>query len=107
MSLQQKIHVVGYDEIVILMNLLGIEGTVLDDPNEFMDVFENLTEDKSINIIIISMNLPDKIIDYLIDFKLNNTKPFVCLMPDLFQEHPDDKSILLKKVYKKTQKLLI
>jgi len=107
MSIQQKIHVVGYDEIVILMNLLGIGGTVLDDPNKFIDVFENLKDNKSINTIIISMNLPDEIIDYLIDFKLNNTKPFVCLLPDLFQEHPDDKSVFLKKVYKKTQKLLI
>ena len=103
----QKIQVLtDDDEILILMNLLGIKGTVLETPNEFMEKFDELKEDSSINVILISMDLPDEIIEDLIDFKLNNTTPFIYLMPDLFEEDLDEKSTFLKKVYKQAEKLL-
>jgi vacuolar-type H+-ATPase subunit F/Vma7 len=107
MPLKRKIHVIGYSEIIILMNLLGIEGTVLEDSNAFMGVFNKLIKEEMISIIIISMDLPANLIDYLIDFKLNHSKPFIYVMPDLFQENPDEKSIFLKQVYKKVNKLII
>ncbi|MBD3215788.1 MAG: hypothetical protein GF311_24470 [Candidatus Lokiarchaeota archaeon] len=107
MSEHQKIHIIGYDELVILMGLLGVDGTVVEDPNKFMDIFEKVSENPSINVILIAMDLPDEIIDYLIDFKLNNTKPFIYLMPDIFQEEIEDRSVFLKRVYKQKGKLLI
>jgi len=107
MSEQQKIHIVGYDELVILMGLLGVDGTVVEDPNKFMNIFEKLTENPTISVILIAMDLPDEIVDYLIDFKLNNTKPFIYLMPDIFQEEISERSTFLKKVYKQKGKLLI
>ncbi|TFF97785.1 MAG: hypothetical protein EU547_03375 [Promethearchaeota archaeon] len=103
---KQKIHLLtDDDEILILMNLLGIEGTLLETSNTFLDKFNELTEDSWISILIISMNLPNDIIEEIIDFKLNNTKPFIFVMPDLFEEI-DEKSIILKKVYKQANKLL-
>lgn len=108
MPVTQKIHIISDDdEIVILMNLLGIQGTILEGTNKFIDIFDNLTKDKSIGIIIISVTLSDKIIDYLIEFKLNNIKPFIFLIPNLFEEQAKDKSIFLNKVYKQAEKLLI
>lgn len=107
MSEQQKIHIIGYDELVILMGLLGVDGTVVEDSDQFMEVFEKVTENPSISIILIAMDLPDQIIKYLIDFKLNNTKPFIYMMPDIFQKEIDERSIFLKKVYKQHGNLLI
>ena len=107
MSEQRKIHIVGYDELVILMGLLGIEGTIVEDSNKFMDVFENLIQNPAINLIIIAMDLPEDIIDYLIDFKLNTSKPFIYLMPDIFQKEIDEQSKFLKKVYKQQGNLLV
>ncbi len=108
MARKQKIHLLtDDDEILIIMNLLGIKGTLLDSHNKFMEIFNELTKDSWISILIISMHLPDDIIDELIDFKLNNTKPFIYHMPDLFEEDLDEKSIFLKKVYKQAKQLLV
>lgn len=108
MARKQKIHLLtDNDEILILMNLLGIEGTLLETKSNFMDKFNDLTEDSMISILLISMDLPDKIMEEIIDFKLNSTTPFIYLMPDLFKERWDEKSIILKKVYKQAKKLLM
>lgn len=72
-----------------------------------MEVFNNLIKKTSITMIIISIDLPDKIIDYLFNFKLNNIKPFIYLMPRLFQKEIDDKSLLLKKLYHSIGKILV
>jgi len=106
MSEQTKIHIIGYDELVILMGLLGIEGTLVDDSNKFMDIFEKLTQNPAISVILIAMDLPDDIIDYLIDFKINTSKPFIYLIPDIFQKGIDERSVFLKKIYKQKGKLL-
>jgi vacuolar-type H+-ATPase subunit F/Vma7 len=104
---KQKIHLItDDDEILILMNLLGIEGTLLGTSNNFMDKFQELTADSWISIILISMELPDAIVEEIIDYKLNNTKPFIYLMPNLFKEGIDEKSTVLKKVYRQAKKLL-
>ena len=42
---EQKIHVIGYDEIVLLLGLLGIEGTILESSEQFMPTFNQLTND--------------------------------------------------------------
>jgi len=80
-----KIHVIGYDEIISLFGLLGIEGTVAKNKEDFMKSFENLIKRPSIVMIIINMELPDEVLDYLIDFRTNNRIPFIYLLPDIFQ----------------------
>ena len=108
MTRKQKIHLLtDDDEILILMNLLGIDGSLLETKNNFMDKFHQLTEDSWVSILLISMELPDEFLEEIIDFKLNNTKPFIYVMPNLFKEGMGDKSLILKKVYKKTRQLLI
>ncbi|MBY8980573.1 MAG: hypothetical protein KGD72_09295 [Candidatus Lokiarchaeota archaeon] len=79
-----KVHVLGYDEIVSLFGLLGIEGTVVEHKDDFLRTFENVIKRRSIVMIIINMELPDDILDYLIDFKTNNRTPFLYLLPDIF-----------------------
>ncbi|MHA1508403.1 MAG: V-type ATP synthase subunit F [Promethearchaeota archaeon] len=79
-----KIHVLGYDEVVRVFGLLGIEGTVVEHKDDFLRIFQNIIKRRSIVMIIINMELPDDIIDYLIDFKTNNRTPFLYLLPDIF-----------------------
>ena len=79
-----KIHVLGYDEIVSLFGLLGIEGTVVKHKDDFLRTFQNVIKRRSIVMIIINMELSDDIYNYLIDFKTNNRTPFLYLLPDIF-----------------------
>jgi vacuolar-type H+-ATPase subunit F/Vma7 len=85
----EKIHVIGYDEIVSLFGLLGIEGTVVNNKEDFIKIFEKLVKRPSIVMIIINMELPDDIFEYIMDFKTSNRIPFIYLLPDIF--HPDIK----------------
>lgn len=96
----QEIYVIGYDEIVLLLGLLGIQGSVLENSDEFMEIFKNLINNPSIGMIIIALELPSDIIDYLIDFKLNNRRPFIFYLPDIFQLNIEKNNIFLKKISK-------
>jgi len=80
-----KIHVIGYDEIVSLFGLLGIEGTIANNKEDFIKKFEKLIKRPLIVMIIINMELPDDVLEYIIDFKTNNRTPFIYLLPDIFQ----------------------
>ena len=93
---EQKIHVIGYDEIVLLLGLLGIEGTILESSEQFMPTFNQLTNDPSIGMVIIGLDLDEEILNYLVDFKLNNRIPLVYLLPDIFQTNVDNEDIFLK-----------
>ena len=79
-----KVHVLGYDEIVSLFGLLGIEGTVVEHKDDFLRTFQTIIKRRSIVMIIINMELPDDIFEYLIDFKMNNRTPFLYILPDIF-----------------------
>lgn len=79
-----KVHVLGYDEIVSLFGLLGIEGTVVEHKDDFLRIFQTIIKRRSIVMIIINMELPDDIFEYLIDFKMNNRTPFLYILPDIF-----------------------
>lgn len=95
----QKIHVLGYEEIVLLFGLLGIEGTSIENSDDFLKIFKNLIKDPSIVMIIISMDLPEDIIEYLIDFKLNNRSPFVFITPDIFNPDVENQDKVLNKIF--------
>ena len=85
-----KVHVLGYDQIVSLFGLLGIEGTVVKHKDDFLRAFQNVIKRRSIVMIIINMELPDDILEYLIGFKMNNRTPFLYILPDIF--NPDIKN---------------
>ena len=98
----EKIHVIGYDEVVSLFGLLGIEGTNVNNRDEFIKIFENLIKRPLIVMIIINMELPDEIFEYIMEFKLNNRIPFIYLLPDIFQ--PDIKNH--DKIFDKIHELI-
>ncbi|MFW9897961.1 MAG: V-type ATP synthase subunit F [Candidatus Thorarchaeota archaeon] len=104
---ENNIHIIGYDEIVLLYELLGIEGTILEDPNKFFDEFNKLIKNPSIGIIFIALELPDNIIDYLIDFKLNNKKPFIYYIPDIFEQKIEEEDRFFKKIKKSIGRIIV
>ena len=103
---EQKIHIIGDDEGVLMFGLLGIEGTVISENENFMKQFNKLINDTKIDMIIVALDLSEDIIEYLIDFKLNKRKPFVFYLPDIFKLDLEQKDVLLKKVYESIGKIL-
>ena len=104
--LEQKIHVIGNDEIVLLLGLLGIDGTILESSEGFMATFTHLIKDPSIGMIIIGLDLHEEIINYLVDFKLNNRIPLVYLLPDIFQTDVEDIDIVLNIIRNAVGKII-
>ncbi|MBD3193723.1 MAG: hypothetical protein GF317_01610 [Candidatus Lokiarchaeota archaeon] len=104
---EEKIHIVGYDEIVVLMGLLGIEGTPLDRNHNFINLFNRLKNNPSISVIIIALELTDDQIKFIKDFKLENRRPFVFILPEVFKKKRDDKSKLLNEISQNIGKLLV
>ena len=95
----EKIHVIGYDEIVSLFGLLGIEGTIVNNNEEFRKIFENLIKRPSIAMIIINMELPNELLEFIMDFKTNNRIPFVYLLPDIFQPNVKEHDWVFDKIH--------
>ena len=94
----KEIHVVGDEDIVLMLGLLGIEGTVIDNPDQFLKIFNSLIKVPKIGMILIIYKLSDEMIDYLLDFKLHNKEPFIFILPDIFQPNIEKTDILLKKI---------
>ncbi|MBY9002800.1 MAG: V-type ATP synthase subunit F [Candidatus Lokiarchaeota archaeon] len=101
---EQKIFVIGDEEIVILLGLFGIEGISMEDDREFLKIFDFLTLNNSIGMIIIALDLSEDNSRYLIDFKTNKRSPFILHLPDLFRDDPD-RDVLFKGLFKTINKI--
>ena len=99
--------VIGDDEIITMLGLIGIDGIVLEETSNFMKIFQELINNMAISMIIIAMDLPDSVIDYLIDFKLNKRRPFVFYMPNIFTLNEDSKDFFINKIFGSINKLLL
>lgn len=82
---QQRIEVLGYEETVLMLRLIGINGKILEKPEQFLKEFKSSIKNKRIGMIIIALDLPEEMIDYILEFKLNNRRPFVYYLPNIFQ----------------------
>ena len=60
-----EIHVIGEEDTVILLSLLGIEGTIINQKNEFLKEFNKVIRKPSIGMVIIAVDLDSNLIDYL------------------------------------------
>ena len=100
---EQSLHVIGYDEIVIMLGLLGIDGTIIENNQDIMKKLQELIKNPKISMIIIAADLPESIVEFIIDFKLNNRRPFIFYLQDVFKLKKDisDKGnldLVLKKI---------
>lgn len=103
---EQKIYVIGEEEIILMMGLLGIEGTILNKPEEFLNEFNRLKEDPSIGMIIIAMDLLDADIQILIEYKLSNKIPLVFILPNVFKSKQEEKTVFIKEILKSIGRII-
>ncbi len=103
---EQKIYAIGEEEIILMMGLLGIEGTVLNKPEEFSNEFNSLKKDTSIGMIIIAMDLLNNDIQNLIEHKLSKEKPFIFYLPDIFKSKLEDRTVFLEEIFKSIGKII-
>ena len=99
MSVNQKVHVIGNEDIVLIFGLLGIEGTIVKNSDNFLEIFNPLLNKPDIGLVIIALNLPTDTIDLLIDYKLDSRKPLIHFLPDVFQENVEKDYVFLNKIY--------
>jgi len=103
---EQKIYIVGEEETVLMMGLLGIEGVVLDKPEQFLKEFSALIEDPSIGMLIIAMELQNEDAKRLLDHKLSKQKPFVFYLPDVFKPKLEEQVVFLEEIVKSIGKII-
>ncbi len=97
--LDQRIHVLGEEDIVLMLGLLGIEGTVIEAGASFLEKFNELIKNTTIGMIIIGLPLSLEEFDFLLDFKLYNKTPLVFILPDMFQRDVDKTDVVRNKIY--------
>jgi len=95
----QQIHILGDEEIVSTLGLLGLEGSIIYNEKELLKKFIDLTKNPTIGMIIIALPLTNEIIEYLLDFKQNNRSPFVFIMPDIFAPNIEKEDPILNKIF--------
>ena len=93
-----KILVLGDEETVILFELLGIEGKIVNNFNEFEFEFYETIKNPTIGMILIAENMLADHLDFYLDFKLNNSKPFIFLLPNIFQSKNINSDSISKKI---------
>jgi vacuolar-type H+-ATPase subunit F/Vma7 len=97
--LDQTVHVLGDDDIVRMLGLLGIEGTVIEIGDLFLEKFKILIKDTSIGMIIIGLQLSPVDYDFLLNFKLLNKSPLIFILPDVFQHDVDKGDVMKNKIF--------
>ena len=100
------IHVIGDEDTVILLSLLGIEGTVINQKNEFLKEFNKVIRNPSIGMVIIAVDLDSNLIDYLTEYKLNNKKPFIFSLPDIFNPNIEEDEMFIEEISKSMGKII-
>jgi len=94
----QEVVIIGSEEHVLMLAMLGIEGITVEKSEEFLKIFRDLINKPSIGMIIIALELPKDTVNYLIDFKINNRRPFIFIMPDLFKTEIDKEDLVLNRI---------
>ena len=95
----QEIYIIGEEDIVLMLGLLGLEGTIVENEKQFLKKFNELVKNPRIGMVIIALQLSNEIVEFLLDFKLNNRMPFVFILPDVFQPHLESYDSVLNKIY--------
>ncbi len=94
----QKVIIIGSEEHVLMLAMLGIEGIIVEKSEEFLKIFRDMINKPSIGMILIALELPKDIMNYIIDFKINNRRPFIFIMPDLFKTEIDKEDLVLNRI---------
>jgi len=94
----QEVIILGSEEHVLMLAMLGIEGKIVEKSEEFLKIFRELINKQSIGMIIVALDLPKDITNYLIDYKINHRRPFIFIMPDLFKTEIDKEDLVFNRI---------
>ncbi|MGB5910118.1 MAG: V-type ATP synthase subunit F [Promethearchaeia archaeon] len=102
----QRIFIIGDEEFVIMMGLLGLEGKIIENAADFLKEFEKLIKDTTIGMVIVAIDLPESVLEYLFEFKLNNRKPFIFYLPDVFKPNIEEQNTFISRIFKFISKII-
>ena len=94
----QEVYIIGDEDIVLMFGLLGLDGIVVEQQDDFLKNFNKLIKRPRIGMVIVALPLSADLIDYLLDFKLNNQKPFIFILPDVFRPNIETDDHILNKI---------
>ncbi len=106
MSSQEILVISTDDDLILLFNLIGLSSHLLARAEDFLKEFNKIIKNSSIGMIIIAIELPSDVIDYLIDFKLHNRRPFIYYLPDIFQSEVEKNNVFLNKIIESVSKII-
>ena len=95
----QEVYIIGDEDIVLMLGLLGIKGIVVENEEEFLKKFNELIKQTRIGMILIALPLSNETVEFLFEFKLNNRKPFIFILPDVFHTNIEMHDSVLNKIY--------
>lgn len=75
------------------MRLAGIEGVVVNRPDEVKQALEKAKADKDVGVVLMTEKLIELCKDIVYDMKLNSTKPLIVEIPDRHGTSDISKSI--------------
>jgi len=96
---EQEICIIGDEDIVLMFGLLGLNGVIVENGEDFLKEFNIMIKQARLGMIIIALPLSNDIVEYLLDFKLNNKKPFIFILPDVFRPNVETDDYTLNKIY--------
>lgn len=102
----QRIVVLANAKNAILFGLLGLETRIIEFKENFLTSFKELTRLKSVGMIIISLELPEETIDYIIEFKLNRNRPFIFYMSDILDPKLGKEDKIYNEIYRSISKIV-
>lgn len=94
----QNFYIFGTEEVVLMFSLLGIDGKVIKNPENFLKNFNDLTKSSSIAVLFIYLELPDDIINFLIEHKLENKRPFILLLPQFSELDIEEGDLIYRRI---------
>lgn len=77
-----KIHVIGSEDTVIGFGLIGIEGTIMTNPEDVKDLLLKLRSPRQYDLIIINTKLLQGLEDFIEKYRLNADNPILFDIPD-------------------------
>ncbi|MHA1914716.1 MAG: V-type ATP synthase subunit F [Promethearchaeota archaeon] len=97
--IDSEVHIIGDEDIVLMLGLIGIQGTIVENQEEFLKTFNRVINQSKLEMVIVSIQMSDEIIEFLMEFKLNNRRPFVFILPDVFRPNIEKDDPLLSKIF--------
>ena len=96
---EQEVYIIGEEDIVLMFGLLGLNGIIVENQEELLNNFNKLIKRPRLGMIIIALPLSNESMEYLLDFKLNNRKPFIFILPDIFRPNIEMDGYILNKIF--------